>query len=566
MSSPRPMTACLPERTSSPLRVGVLLPSQPAKWIPATLAAMTSAGYAEVVAVAVVPGGPLVTMPLWQRAWVGFDQWLFGPSKNSRTGDAVVPLLSLPCVTPARLSGERLDVLVDFSGLAPTEVLTCARYGVWSFNPPESESAFEELYGKLVSTVTLRRHRTNGTQVIYHGSFARDPLSLLRNRLADESRRSSILLRALADLHARGTEPVTVVAAPCETTDATAGPMVRKAGDTSFPRWLVRWSSRIVRQTLPRLACGEQWQIAYRTCPEKLDSADAGQFRFLQPPAGIHYADPFAIEQNDARHIFFERWADGAKGEIWCVALDERNQAGEPQRALVRPYHLSYPFVFAWRGEIYMLPETAQNRTVELYRAVSFPLTWERCAVLRRGEAVDSSIFEYQGRWWMCTGGLGGSAFRHSELSLFWATSPLGPWHPHPRNPVVCDVRRGRPAGAVFFAGGELIRPGQDCSRGYGYGITLSRIDVLSTVEYRETPVKTIEPDFAHHLCGVHTLNRSTTLEVLDFKLRIRRYRKSGADPVSRLVKTSGWLEHGLRETRIMGSEFPGSSWNSRVG
>jgi transcriptional regulator GlxA family with amidase domain len=36
------------------------------------------------------------------------------------------------------------------------------------------------------------------------------------------------------------------------------------------------------------------------------------------------------------------------------------------------------------------------------------------------------------------------------ELSLFYAESPLGPWTPHPRNPVKSDVRGSRPAGGLF--------------------------------------------------------------------------------------------------------------------
>jgi hypothetical protein len=108
---------------------------------------------------------------------------------------------------------------------------------------------------------------------------------------------------------------------------------------------------------------------------------------------------------------------------------------------------------------------------------------------------------------------------------------------------VVCDVHCGRPAGAVFFADGTLIRPGQDCSHGYGHGVTLSRIEVLSTTEYRETAVKTIQPNFARHVCGVHTLNRSTTLEVLDVKLRSKRYGKNGDSAIPEVAKTPDW--HG---------------------
>jgi hypothetical protein len=40
---------------------------------------------------------------------------------------------------------------------------------------------------------------------------------------------------------------------------------------------------------------------------------------------------------------------------------------------LERPYHLSYPYVFFVGDDAFMLPETAANGAIELYRAVSFP-------------------------------------------------------------------------------------------------------------------------------------------------------------------------------------------------
>ncbi len=43
-----------------------------------------------------------------------------------------------------------------------------------------------------------------------------------------------------------------------------------------------------------------------------------------------------------------------------------------------------------------------------------------------------------------------------------------GPWEPHRRNPVKCDVRGSRPAGTPFVHGGELYRPAQDGSKRYG--------------------------------------------------------------------------------------------------
>jgi hypothetical protein len=197
---------------------------------------------------------------------------------------------------------------------------------------------------------------------------------------------------------------------------------------------------------------------------------------------------------------------------------------GEPFEVLVADYHLSYPFVFEWRGEVYLLPETSRNRTIELYRAVEFPRRWEKAAVLMQDvSAVDSTLLEYRGRLWLFTAGIGGPSLKNSELSLFHADSLWGPWYPHPQNPVVCDVRRARPAGSLFYDGGHLIRPAQDCTTRYGAAIMLNRVEVLSDTEYREVPVGMIRPGWRKEVFTTHTINRNDVFEVLDGQARVLR-------------------------------------------
>ncbi len=74
----------------------------------------------------------------------------------------------------------------------------------------------------------------------------------------------------------------------------------------------------------------------------------------------------------------------------------------EPKAVIRRPYHLSYPFIFEWHGDDYLIPESASNRTIELYRCVRFPDEWEFQHCLMEGiSAYDATLVEHQGRWWM---------------------------------------------------------------------------------------------------------------------------------------------------------------------
>jgi hypothetical protein len=89
------------------------------------------------------------------------------------------------------------------------------------------------------------------------------------------------------------------------------------------------------------------------------------------------------------------------------IGVAESHDGGASWRylglALDEPWHLSYPFVFQWQGQAYMLPEGYGSGALRLYRAVEFPLHWEFAAMLVDRPLIDTSLVEWEGRWWMFT-------------------------------------------------------------------------------------------------------------------------------------------------------------------
>jgi hypothetical protein len=103
------------------------------------------------------------------------------------------------------------------------------------------------------------------------------------------------------------------------------------------------------------------------------------------------------------------------------------------------------------------------------------------------------------------------------ELGIFFSDTLRGPWTPHPANPVVSDVRRARPAGALFRdQAGRLIRPSQDCAKAYGYAIVFSEVIALSETEYQERPFARLDPDWVKGNLGTHSYTRTDKFEVID--------------------------------------------------
>ena len=56
---------------------------------------------------------------------------------------------------------------------------------------------------------------------------------------------------------------------------------------------------------------------------------------------------------------------------------------------------------------------------------------------------------------------------------MWHATSPLGPWEPHPANPVANGPREAgfRNGGRLVVHDGRLYRFGQDCGETYGHKV-----------------------------------------------------------------------------------------------
>jgi hypothetical protein len=129
---------------------------------------------------------------------------------------------------------------------------------------------------------------------------------------------------------------------------------------------------------------------------------------------------------------------------------------------------------------------------------------------------VDATLHECDGDWWLFACVADERASPHDELHLYRADTPMGPWEPHPANPVRSDPRAARPAGSLFEWQGALYRPAQDCGVRYGRGIVVHRVDELSPAGYAERPVRRLWPQAMQGANRIHTLNRAGWLTVVD--------------------------------------------------
>lgn len=265
-----------------------------------------------------------------------------------------------------------------------------------------------------------------------------------------------------------------------------------------------------------------KWHVAWRRPRDANMPSTAqltiGDFRTLEDGGNRYFADPFLFAHADTTHVFVEEVPSlTGRGVISHFTLQADGTPSKPQCVLDTGSHLSYPFVFEHEGTIYLLPEATAAGGLDLYRAGTFPTQWEKVARLIDQPIHDATLFRHEDRWWIAAGNQILQSSSWDGLSLFFAQSLLGPWQPHPLNPVLIDASAARPAGPLWRdTTGHWIRPAQDCSTGYGGAITLRRILQLDPQHFREETAGTINFGAKNGLQGPHTIARTGGFEIVD--------------------------------------------------
>jgi hypothetical protein len=311
------------------------------------------------------------------------------------------------------------------------------------------------------------------------------------------------------------------IATPRPTRDRPA-PVPRRAA-TAHRHICKSLAQRAIRAIYHLCCHSPQWRIGWRfnDGPGLLEGGrfEGLAWRPLYDSDLGFAADPFPVQWRGQIGVFFESMDHRTqKGAIKFQAFDENGPKGASVPCLEEPWHLSYPFLIEHDDALYMVPEASLSGAVTLYRCVRFPDRWEPVArLLDNIEAADATIFRHGGRYWMTSVVREGYGGYSDTLAIHHAESLFGPWEPHALAPALVDARHARPAGTVVTRNGALIRPVQDCSRGYGEGVAFMRIDRLDPDHFEQSLLRTLYPE-RRRLGGrhLHTINRVGRLEVID--------------------------------------------------
>ncbi|WP_458398434.1 glucosamine inositolphosphorylceramide transferase family protein [Anaerotignum sp.] len=233
-------------------------------------------------------------------------------------------------------------------------------------------------------------------------------------------------------------------------------------------------------------------------------------------------ADPILVDDQDKTYLFYEA-VHNDKGRIEVARVNEDCSLSEPIVILEDDCHYSYPLVFRWNREWYMIPESSASNEVRLYKAIDFPVKWENTAVLLRQASVDTTVFEQDGQLYLLTYMLclGTERVKPQAYRLFLdgEGSLLQPMRWEKFNELEC-----RGAGPLIAQNGNLIRPAQkNEEQSYGNGLLFYRVQTKEN-EYSETCLGTLEASQVKvdgvWMNGLHTYAKSAHFEAIDIRCR----------------------------------------------
>lgn len=516
-----------------------------------------AAGSATPVGVVVKSGDcDAQTASIWQKRWRdrnlalwrAFDRFCVRPfSKAVRSVDFSSNLDGIPACsdTPLKvgkfaeeLEPETIDFIrqlkPDFIlrlgyGILKGAVLEVAPYGLWSFHhgdPAEFRGQppgfWEMMRGKNVAGAILQvlNNELDAGRILHQGSFQVTLQSYAKTRDALYFGGSSFLRRVCTDIQLNGWNPVFV-----EEHQPPKGLVYRQPTNLTMLRffWTILKArlSVIFEYKLHR----QSWNCAVIQEPIHIVAGLAGPDRqrsalesakWMRPPRGEFYADPFGIQLEGQRcRLFFERfdWKEG-KGDI-ANAVFDGTEFSSTEDSLSATSHLSYPYLIKHKDGYHFIPEHCAARDVSSFsfdaqgKAISKKTMFKRC------EFLDTTFLEWQGKVWAFA--VIDGEVKNTDLYLFYASSFDGPWLAHPLNPIKSDVRSARPAGTPFVHNGKVFRPSQDCGSHYGSAVTVNQIKVMNETEYYEVEASRVEPNIgSSYGYGLHTLSQVGDTTLID--------------------------------------------------
>ena len=266
----------------------------------------------------------------------------------------------------------------------------------------------------------------------------------------------------------------------------------------------------------------QKWVINYSRGP--FDKIDLKKSKIIKNLKDRYFADPFVFSHNNKKYIFVEDFFfKTKKGSISVIEIDDNDKQKIYEKVIDETFHMSFPFVFMYKHNLYMVPETAGANSIRLYKCIKFPNKWKYCYdLISNIRSVDNLIINNGNKYYLLTSTSNYDDFS-SKLEIYISNNPISKtWTPHVNNPVYFDLKKGR-NGGIIFKNKEIFRACQTYGintlgdNQYGNKLSINRINSLNQKKFSEETILNIKPNFKKNLLGIHHLNGTDDFTVFDY-------------------------------------------------
>jgi len=264
-----------------------------------------------------------------------------------------------------------------------------------------------------------------------------------------------------------------------------------------------------------KLFVNGRWQIAYTkkgNCLIKDITSSELSYTALPNTKAYWFADPLLYSYGEKEFLFVEAYSyKHRKGEIGVFEFAENTL--KYHHLIEEPFHMSFPYVFKWKDDFYMIPETSEARELRLYKATDFPYKWELDKVLIDGEnIVDTVVYVSDDVCRLIAYNKDKNAVELYELD------DLGNAIYISETKDVERVRRG--AGNLFREDDKLFRATQVCHDVYGEYMIINEC-IMEETSFCETKYGEITVHNCHidgeNISKTHTLSVDDRYIVIDY-------------------------------------------------
>lgn len=415
----------------------------------------------------------------------------------------------------------KLDVLIRCGkGILSGKILRAAKFGVLSFHHGDNReirglpAGFWEVFLSKPSTGFIIQQLTEQLdkgKVIYRGNIPTASYWHL-NSAQINLKSNNFMLQVLRSISSTGILP------PVERNLQYSDKIFFNPELVTLLIYIFKQLKIFILNNIYNfLGYRHKWSVSFSKSTNF--NIDPSKSLTIENPPNRFLADPFLIAYEGINYCFVEDFCyKNKKGRISCYKIFENSY--EPLGIVIEEnFHLSFPYIFKFNGEIYMCPETAHAEEIRLYKSIKFPHEWAFEKILiQKIVAVDTVIFEDDGLWFLLTNTCSGKLNeRNSELHIYYADNPLSEnWVKSPENPIIFDSQKAR-NGGFFIQNNKKYRVNQIHAKArYGVGFSINLIQKISAKQYIETEVSRVAPNFFSNLSGTHHFHANENFIAFD--------------------------------------------------